>query len=125
MKSTMRGVIGHKMVDALTKQLLLPAVQGTGAITGNTVQLPSVPPTGGITVKVWQDAGAVVASGSLVGKVQQCDTSGGSYTDVYSFPASGTSGDHFEANVVITQQFVKYVGTVTGTSIVASAGMLF
>lgn len=125
MRSTMRGVVGHKFTDVVTKALLTPAVQGTGAITGNTVQLPAVPPTGGIPVRVWQDSGAVVSSGLMVGKIQQCDTSGGSYEDVYTFPSSGTSGDHLEATVTITKQFVKYVGTVTGTSIVVGAGMAF
>jgi hypothetical protein len=112
--------------DAKVKSLLTPAVQATGAITGTVVTLPDVPPASGIQAKVWIDTGAAVSSGLLtVPKIEQCATSGGSYEEVYAFPASIGATDHQEVVVTITKQFVKITGTITGTSLAASAGMMF
>lgn len=110
--------------DAKCAPLIRPAVQTTGEITGLTVTLPEAPPASGIQVKIWQDSGAVVSSGLMVGKFQQCNTSGGTYEDLHTFNSAGAN-DHQEAIVTVTKQFVKYIGTVTGTSIAIAAGVMY
>lgn len=107
--------------------LCTPASKAEGAVTGvSAIQLPEAPPSSGLKVLVFQSTGAVTNSGTIIGKIQQCDTSGGSYEDVFTFDSVGASGYQF-AYVTITKQFVKWIGTVSGTSgtVITSAGMVY
>lgn len=78
---------------------------------------------------IQQITSAVSGTPSLVGKLTECDTIGGTYTDVANSAFTAvTTADHVQAKsfrVGELKRYIKWAGTVTGGTPSVTAGAYF
>lgn len=97
--------------------LAVPATN-TSTLTGTGVDVTDWE---GVAVCVLNSAAGTGTTPTLDGKIQHCDTVGGTYADVSgaTFTQITDAGDAMEAiavNVSNTKGFLRFVGTIAGTT---------
>lgn len=110
--------LANALTQYATATLAPPAVQ-TSTFTSSALDILDYEGQ----FAVHQIVGTVTA-GSLAGKIQHCDTSGGSYVDVpnaaFTTVSVSTDIQKLLVDTNACKRFIKYVGTITGTSVAFS-----
>jgi hypothetical protein len=127
----------QKSVESMQKMqtALVQTAQAAGALTSAAIDTKGMG-----DIVVWIPIGGVGASGTVTAKVTECDTSGGSFTDITGavFPAVATAtagpqaanglGDDAVYGIELRQgshkRFIKVVLTVGVATMVGGVGAL-
>jgi len=109
-----------------TQYSLVPARQrsGTGTTNGTGVDVSAAEGMGVALLDVNTESGT---SPTLDVKLQECDTSGGTYTDiagaVFTQVTTGASAQKIPIDLSLAKKFVRAVGVAGGTSPVFAWGV--
>lgn len=104
--------------NVLAKTGLSPQTLSTGANSGSALDLLH----GEGQCFAIQLTGAVAGSGTVDGKIQESEASGSGYADISgaTFTALTSSNAVEVIRFVRTKRYVRYVGTIAGTSVVTA-----